>query len=315
MQLEIIDKFKDIKIAVIGDLILDHYVFGWVERISPEAPVPVLIVEREEYRLGGAGNVANNISSLGGLPVVFGLLGTSSLNYNNMTNNLLDDIGLAYTYTPNGYETIVKSRVIATQQQIVRIDREKSFEMPSEIEANIIDEIIFQLSSVNAVVFADYDKGMITPGIIKAVCQEAKKKDIPIIADPKVKHFWDYDNVTVLKPNRKEAMFAVGNGCDDIVDPGKQIRRRLDIPAVLITQGADGMTLFEADGTTHIAAVAREVYDVTGAGDTVAATLAMALGAGINMEDAVELANIAAGISVSKMGTAVVTIDELEKEL
>ena len=187
--------------------------------------------------------------------------------------------------------------------------------MPSEIEANIIDEIIFQLSSVNAVVFADYDKGMITPGIIKAVCQEAKKKDIPIIADPKVKHFWDYDNVTVLKPNRKEAMFAVGNGCDDIVDPGKQTRRRLDIPAVLITQGADGMTLFEADGTTHIAAVAREVYDVTGAGDTVAATLAMALGAGINMEDAVELANIAAGISVSKMGTAVVTIDELEKEL
>ena len=331
---EVIERFPSIRILVIGDVILDHYVFGDVSRISPEAPVPVVEVKEESFRLGGAANTVANIRSLGGQVDVVSVIGKDENG--SRLRKMLQEIGVNVEglLCDSSRPTIIKTRVIARHQQVVRIDREVKDAVDGNLKKEIIRIAEATIPKVDAVICSDYDKGVLSKDVLEVVLAHAKERDLPVVVDPKMKtptpgaslglrqNFWYYKGATLVTPNTKEASAAFGKeitGDASLLDAGKTLLQRLELQALLITRGEHGMSLFEAVSgqtkVTHIPTVAREVFDVTGAGDTVVAVSTLALAAGASMLDAARIANCAAGIVVGKVGTASVTTEELRESL
>jgi D-glycero-beta-D-manno-heptose-7-phosphate kinase len=314
-----IKKFKSGKILVVGDLILDQYIWGPVSRISPEAPVPVVNVSSETLQLGGAANVSNNIRSLGGRVDLCGVIGADEAGRQFL--GVLQNRGIAADgiLTDRERPTTRKTRIMAYNQQLVRFDMEKCHPISGVLEARLSRYVAVCIRSASAVIISDYAKGVITPRVMADVIALADRHKIPVIVDPKVSHMGYYKGATVLTPNHLEAIQAAGlEGEHDsvLVEAGRQLYQRLGCRAVLITRGERGMTLFEESGqVTHIPTVARQVFDVTGAGDTVVATLALAMGAGAPIRQAAKLANYAAGIVVAMIGTGTVIPAQLEEAL
>ncbi len=314
-----IERFSQARVLVIGDLILDHYIWGKVSRISPEAPVPVVHVHSETYQLGGAANVYNNILSLGGHADICGVVGADDSG-----RRLLKELGTTRqgrggVVIDQDRPTTQKSRVVAHNQQVVRYDIERRGDIKEPIQRRVLRYVESRLRDVACLVVSDYAKGMITAPLMADLVRLAALRRIPIIVDPKVEHFSYYKGVTVVTPNHLEAGQASGIHVEDdrsVVQAGAVIRQRLGCRSVLITRGEKGMSLFEANGETwHIPTMARQVYDVTGAGDTVVSTLALALATGASMRDSAILANQAAGVVVGMVGTATVSADQLVEAL
>ena len=317
---------------IIGDVIVDTYIWGDVNRISPEAPVPVFETETEKSGCGGAANVAQNVASLGGSATLVGVIGKD--REGEKLVQMLTEMQLVATglYTDPQRPTSTKTRIIAhaanaaltdrdpiSGHPLLRIDRESKQEISPQIQEHLLDTVISQLPTSDAIIFADYDKGVVTAQLIKGVMKHANSYGIPIIVDPKRNNFWHYDGVTAITPNHKEASAAVHEEISDVshlVTVGEKILNRLSLKALLITRDADGMSLFQrqADGrmkVDHLPPYSSMVTDVTGAGDTVVAAFTLALAAGATFRHAALLSNLAGGIAVGKMGCATVTPNEL----
>jgi rfaE bifunctional protein kinase chain/domain len=317
--MDYIDRFAGTGVLVVGDVMVDEFVWGRVERISPEAPVPVVEVQREALLLGGAANVVNNIRALGGTVFLAGVMGKDA-----MGEHLVDELGKIGVATDgiaslSDRPTTIKTRVIAHHQQVVRFDREKRATIDKETTDGIIAYARSLGEKIRAVVISDYGKGVINERLVSGLVDYAEKKDLIVSVDPKVENFSIYKGVTVITPNHFEAGSGVANKIVDeesLLVTGRLILSKLGCENVIITQGEDGMTLFDRKGDiVHIPTVAQEVFDVTGAGDTVISTLTLAVAAGAGMRDAAVISNYAAGIVVGKVGTAVVTTDELRREI
>ncbi|HJR09740.1 MAG TPA: D-glycero-beta-D-manno-heptose-7-phosphate kinase [Pyrinomonadaceae bacterium] len=307
--------FEGKRIVVMGDLMLDEFVWGRVRRISPEAPVPVVEVERQTLALGGAGNVASNLVALGARPTPVGVVGDDE-NAERMRSRFRDlNVGTSGLVVDPARPTTLKTRVIAHNQQVVRADRESRAAVPADIEDGVIARFQSEVETADAVVVSDYNKGLLTARVLASTLQQARERGVMVCLDPKLRNFAHYQPVTVITPNHQEAAEAAGLVIEDessLVEAGRRLLDSIDCRAVLVTRGEEGMTLFTDGGeVTHIQTVAREVYDVTGAGDTVIATLAVALASGASLAEAAVLANHAAGVVVGKVGTATVTRDEL----
>ncbi|QWR78570.1 D-glycero-beta-D-manno-heptose-7-phosphate kinase [Candidatus Magnetomonas plexicatena] len=309
----ILEKFKDRHILVIGDIILDHYVWGKVERISPEAPVPVVDVERESYLLGGAGNVAHNVVSLGASVTVSGVAGD---DYNEaVLSSLFKERGIR---TEGIYRderpTTTKSRVIAHGQQVVRFDKESRAAIGKSALKHITEYVGDNLDKFDAIIISDYKKGVITQGFIKFLVDKTVGDHKFISADPKVGHFQYYHGLSMITPNKKEAQEGSGVAIEDkqsLERAGKKLLKTLNLNSVLITRGDEGMSLFYETQVHHIPTVAKAVYDVTGAGDTVISAFTLAYVSGASLVESAVIANHAAGIVVGFVGTAVTTVDAL----
>jgi len=303
-----LEKVRNVRLLVVGDVMLDRYWFGEVNRISPEAPVPVVKVERQEERLGGAANVARNAASLGAVSALLSVVGDDEAG--RMLGRLLEAGQIdANLHVDRNIDTIVKLRVIGRQQQLLRID----FETPPSheiLQAKLAD---FESRVVQAdvVILSDYGKGGLTH--ISEMIRIARSYDKPVLVDPKGDEWGKYAGATVITPNRAELREVVGKWSseDELFAKAQKLRGELGLDALLVTRSEEGMTLFADDGIHHQPAQAREVFDVSGAGDTVIATLAIMLAAGADWAEAIRIANVAAGIVVGKLGTAVVTREEL----
>lgn len=310
---QIISRISSKKILVLGDFMLDQFIWGNVERISPEAPVPIVNVERESSGLGGAGNVVNNVRSMGAEVVALGVIGEDSAA--QKIRELLKERGVrADTLLQSSRPTTVKTRIIAHQQQVVRVDREERSAIEEPVQSQVAEAFVEVLPQVDAVIISDYSKGTLTPGLLSKVLPAAKSQRKLVCLDPKIRHFAAYTPVTVITPNQAEASSLLGYPIlteEDLREAGRRILKLIDCQALLITRGEKGMALFLDGNLTLVPARTREVYDVTGAGDTVISILGLALAAGAKMIDAVTLANAAAGIVVSKVGTASVIPEEL----
>ncbi|MFH0990652.1 MAG: D-glycero-beta-D-manno-heptose-7-phosphate kinase [bacterium] len=307
----ILERCSGKKIAVIGDVMLDRYIWGSVARISPEAPVPVVEVESESTRLGGASNVANNIASLGGIPVMIGVVGNDEAG--KELQRLIESGGFPSEgiVIDASRPTTVKTRVIAHHQHVVRVDKEVKREIEGPIKEKVIDALKRMISSVDAVILEDYNKGMIVKDLIPEMIDLALKNGKIITVDPKFNNFFEYKKVTVFKPNRNETEAALGcrlNNTQSVERSGFELLKRLEAENVLLTRGEDGMSLFENNAeVVHVETQARQVADVSGAGDTVISTLTMALAAGSTIREAASLANFAGGIVCGEVG--IVPID------
>ncbi|MBI4363844.1 MAG: D-glycero-beta-D-manno-heptose-7-phosphate kinase [Candidatus Latescibacteria bacterium] len=307
------------RVVVIGDIILDRYLWGSATRVSPEAPVLVVDVEREELRLGGAANVAHNVRALGALPTLVGVVGkdaaAESLKRELKARSVDSDGGVL---TDPARRTSLKTRIVAHEQQVLRADEETRGPVAPTVLEELWQRVERALSTADAVLVSDYGKGVVTPALLDRLLPELKRRGIPSAVDPKEEHFFCYNGVHVITPNVAEASQAWGRRIrapDDLLEAGFGLRERLSAHAVLITRGAEGMSLFTSEGHTHFPTRARKVYDVTGAGDTVVATIAAALAAGASLAEACVLANHAAGIVVAELGTAVATGVQLIESL
>lgn len=315
-----IPRFKDRRILIVGDLMLDRFVWGRVSRISPEAPVPVVEVTQETNALGGAGNVAHNITSLGGKAAVVGVIGDDPVAEHMLSELRGKGIDTGNIVTDSKRPTITKTRIIAQHQQVVRVDRELKGEFARGVVERIISEIEEAAPDADAIIISDYGKGVVCKPVLEKTIALAKKHRIPVTVDPKIEHFQNYRKVSCITPNTAEAIAGMRapepKSEQDMVELGRKILKTLGSESVLITRGEKGMTLFEKGGRiTHIPTRAKEVYDVTGAGDTVIATFTLALAAGSRFAEAAEISNFAAGIVVGKLGTATTTPGELEKAI
>lgn len=304
--------FSKTRLLVVGDVMLDRYWFGEVSRISPEAPVPVVHVSKEEVRPGGAANVARNIVALGGHVSLLSVVGTDEAG--QTLRKLLEDAGVATgLHDDANIHTTVKLRVLGRQQQLLRIDFETA---PShEVLQAKLDDFERQLADHDLVILSDYGKGGLTH--ITKMIALAKKAGKRVLVDPKGDDYARYAGASLLTPNRSELREVVGkwNSEADLKAKADKLRDQLGLEALLLTRSEEGMTLFRPDGVFNQAAKAREVFDVSGAGDTVIATLALMLASGADYPEAVRVANLAASIVVGKLGTAVVTHDELQQAL
>jgi D-beta-D-heptose 7-phosphate kinase/D-beta-D-heptose 1-phosphate adenosyltransferase len=314
----IISQFRKKKILVIGDLILDRYIWGKVDRISPEAPVPVVEVTAENFLLGGASNVANNVVALGGRATIVGVAGNDIAG--GIMMKMIEERGIQCggVFWSSTRPTATKTRIIAHNQQVVRFDRENKDKVDGKVLKGLIEYIRNATPNHDAVIISDYKKGVISSELVTEVLKHSKPKNIFVSVDPKVRHFHCYKNVSLITPNIMEASVASGIEIKDeksLVNAGRALCKKISCDAILITRGEYGMSLFEKDKVTHIPTVAKNVYDVTGAGDTVIATFTIAYAAGASMEEAAVIANHAAGIVVGEVGTAVVKIDQLRKSL
>jgi D-glycero-beta-D-manno-heptose-7-phosphate kinase len=296
------------RVLVVGDAMLDRYWHGAVERISPEAPVPVVKVTREEERIGAAANVAYNVATLGAGASFLGVVGDDEPGHR--LEALLRETGIqTHLKRDPGLKTTVKLRVIGRQQQLLRMDFEN--EPDHEVLAMQSEAFAALLPQHQAVLFSDYGKGGLAH--IPAMMARARAAGKAVLVDPKGSDYERYRGATVITPNRAELQDVVGRwqGEDDLRRRATELRRRLDLQALLLTRSEEGMTLFDQQGQLHVQAQAREVFDVTGAGDTVIATLAAMLAAGLPLREAVSIANRAGGIVVGKFGTATVSYEEL----
>jgi D-glycero-beta-D-manno-heptose-7-phosphate kinase len=306
------------RVLVVGDVMLDEFLWGRVSRISPEAPVPVVEVTRQSFHLGGAGNVAANVRSLGGSAVLVGLVGRDAAG--GHVQDALRAAGvLPRLVTAPDRPTTVKTRIVAHSQQVVRADREESRDAAGAAAEAIRETLRAELAGCDALVVSDYQKGVVTAPLLRALLPLARRQRRPVLVDPKVRHFALYRGVTLVTPNQLETEQATGirlRDDDDLRAAGRRILSLLGCRAALVTRGEQGMSLFErGQPPFHVRATAREVFDVTGAGDTVIATLALALAAGASLAEAAVLANAAAGVVVGKVGTAQVSADEVRAAL
>jgi D-beta-D-heptose 7-phosphate kinase/D-beta-D-heptose 1-phosphate adenosyltransferase len=310
---QLLSRVPSLKILVLGDFMLDHFVWGNVERISPEAPVPIVNVAKETFSLGGAGNVVNNLRSMGAQVIPLGVIGNDSAGEkirDLLTENKISRETLLRSSRP----TTVKTRILAHQQQVVRVDREDRSWIDEKTASKIEKKFAEILPQADAVLVSDYSKGTLSPSVLSSVLSAAKSQRKMVCLDPKVRNFSSYTPVTVITPNQTEASSLLGYPIltkEDLGEAGRRILKLIDCEALLITRGEKGMALFMDGGVTLVPARAREVYDVTGAGDTVISLLTLGLAAGAKMIDAVTLANAAAGVVVSKVGTASVIPEEL----
>lgn len=310
--------FADTGILVIGDLMADQYIIGKVRRISPEAPVPVVEIHEETLLLGGAANVANNVVSLGGKVFIAGVAGqdeTGTILLNQLRQKGFSTDGIIID---QDRPTTVKTRVIAHNQQVVRFDREVKLDLKKAVQKKLLAYVTSCLPKIRGIIISDYCKGVITRSLVKKVIEIAPKK-VFIAVDPKIGHFDFYKGVNLITPNLNEASFGAGIDITDeksLLAAGRLLLKKLQCSSAIITRGDEGMSLFEKNGrVTHIPTCAREVYDVSGAGDTVIAALTLSHAAGATLNDSAILANHAAGIVVGKAGTATATKQELIKSL
>lgn len=298
--------FDGKRIAVVGDLMLDRYYWGTVTRISPEAPVPVVEVDEESTRLGGAANVANNIASLGAVPFLVGVAGSDDGGALLRKTIELQGFSTDGIVTDAGRPTTIKTRVIAHHQHVVRIDQEVKSDIDASVQRRVLDVLTTQISQLDGIILEDYNKGVLTTGLIEGVIDLATKKGKIIAVDPKFHNFFEYRRATVFKPNRKETEEALGvrmGARSDIEQAGRSLLQRLEAEHVLMTLGEKGMALFERSGeVSFVPTHARHVADVSGAGDTVIATLTVALAAGAHVREAAALANHAGGIVCGEVG-------------
>ncbi len=319
----LLDKFPNKRILVLGDLMLDHFVRGRVARISPEAPVPVVAVESETHAPGGAGNVCSNLCALGARVSIFSVLGDDLAGSQLMRD--LEERGVQTTgvLLDRSRVTTEKCRVVAEHQQVVRFDRETQRKLAAANQRKLLCRLKEALGSAHALVISDYGKGIVTRTVVQQALRLAHRAKVPVLVDPKVEHFKRYRGVDCMTPNLSEAwagMRLIPSQNDaDIVELGRRILKSLRLRSVLITRGEKGMSLFEVNGNgvriRHIATQAREVFDVTGAGDTVISVMALSLACGAKFHEAAALANVAAGVVVGKLSTATVTIVELRRGL
>jgi len=312
-----IDRFPDAKILVIGDIIMDDFIWGDVSRISPEAPVPVVQVKRQTRMLGGAANVMNNIRSLGGQSSLCGIVGDDQIGRECIkaiqeTGSVVQGIIIE-----SGRHTSLKTRIVAQNQQVVRFDCETIKEIRPESIKGLLEFIKTHIDNLDAIVVTDYGKGVISASLMTGLRDLVMGSKIILAVDPKIDHFEYYKGLDIITPNHHEAGAFCRFEIDDnesLVKAGTMMLKKLDCNSVLITQGEGGMTLFKKSGEIcHIPTVSRKVFDVTGAGDTVISTLCLGLAAGMDLESAAMISNFAAGIVIGEVGTSVVTADALKK--
>ncbi len=317
--LDIISRFHSSKVLVVGDIMVDQFIWGKVSRISPEAPVPVVRVTSESLLLGGCANVLNNVFSMGGKVAISGIVGSD--NMGRWLTGKLTEMGIdtAGVIVEHGRPTIVKTRVVAHHQQVVRFDREDKSPVSRNSLQRIIEYIKSMKDDLGTVIISDYNKGVFSKELIERIREITSRSGIILCIDPKQSDFSLYRGCDLITPNHQEMERAIGmelENSDDITKGGRELIRKFDFGALLVTRGEEGMSLFENDGgVTHIPTVAREVFDVTGAGDTVIGVFALCVAAGATLKEASVLANHAAGIAVGKVGTAPVYQDELKKAL
>ena len=317
LLLKLLENFKNKKILVVGDIMLDKYIWGDVSRISPEAPVQVVHVQKETYAPGGASNVASNISALNGKAFIVGIAGNDeakNILLQELKNRAINTDGI---FIEGDKPTTQKVRIVGRSQQLLRVDYENKEHVHKDIEQSVSKFLGRIIKDIDIVVISDYAKGVITQELSSRLIQIARENNKAIIVDPKPKHRDLYSNVTLITPNNAEAseMTNIEDGNDAVSEMGTKLLKYLN-SNVLITRGEKGMSLFEKDGNiTHIPANAKEVYSLIGAGDTVVATLALALASDASFKEAATLANIAAGIKVGKIGTASVSVEEIKKEI
>ena len=317
---ELLSRFRECPVLVVGDLMLDEFVWGHVSRISPEAPVPVVEVTRRTSTPGGAANTAANIGSLGGKAVLAGVVGDDADG--TRVRELLREQGVetAPVVRDPSRPTTTKTRVIAHSQQVVRFDQERPGPIADAIEAELLARIRVALPTVRGCVVSDYGKGVITASFVTKLIALARSANVPVVIDPKGTEYAKYRGATVVKPNQLEAGQVLNRSLrtsDDVDRAGTDLLQLLGPDtAILVTRGSHGMSLFQPGrDVVHVPAQAREVYDVTGAGDTVAGTMGLVLAVGGDLTAACRLASLAAAIVVGKVGTATCHLDELQTEL
>lgn len=315
----IFERFPKRTILVLGDLMVDEYIWGSVSRISPEAPVPVVEVRSESLCLGGAANVTSNIRSLGGKVLIAGLTGDDAIA-EWLVESLEDlEVPTEGVLVDKTRPTTIKTRVIAGSQQVVRFDRESIEDISPYLADFLVNFVRKNLHQVDALLISDYGKGVITREVLGEVIPLALGAGKVVTVDPKVTHFPLYRKVTAITPNQYEAAAAAGKSIrsqEELIMVGSRLLKELEVEALLITKGEQGMSLFQGDGrVSHIPARAKEVYDVTGAGDTVISALTLALTAGATMEEGAHISNYAAGVVVGKVGTATVSLEELRRAM
>ena len=321
---DLVARFQDVPVLVVGDVMLDRFIVGRVNRISPEAPVPVVHFQSEYYRLGGAANVAHNIVTLGGKPSLVGLIGADAAAETLRTHLTAAGIRINGLIEDRYRPTTEKVRIVTERnQQVARIDRETDGDASGDVKQTLIGRVKSLGRGAKTLLVSDYLKGTVSGTVMKTLLGISRghgatasihRPDVPLVVDPKIPHLDYYAGATVITPNHHEAEAATQRSLrsdEDAAAAGRMIRRRVKCDAVLITRGEHGMWLAERDAEGSIPAVAREVADVTGAGDTVVATLALALGVGATLSEAAVLANHAAGIVVAKFGPATLTREEL----
>jgi rfaE bifunctional protein kinase chain/domain len=317
--LDAVDRFPDVRVLVVGDVMLDEFIWGTVDRISPEAPVPVVNVTAETRLLGGAANVVNNIVSAGGKAALAGVVGHDRPG--REVARMLDDLGVDPTgmIVDRNRPTTIKTRVVAHAQQVVRFDRENRRPISRSPRNKVFDYLGTMMDKTQAVIVSDYGKGLITQELMDQVRAVYARPGRVIAVDPKVQNFDLYRQVTVITPNTNEA--SLGSGIkieseETLIKAGEKILQKLECSSVLITRGESGMALFERDRpVVHIPTVAREVYDVTGAGDTVIAIMTLGRAAGLDRLESAVLANFAAGVVVGEVGTSAVSADGLKQRI
>jgi D-beta-D-heptose 7-phosphate kinase/D-beta-D-heptose 1-phosphate adenosyltransferase len=311
--LQLTQKMKESRVVVVGDIMLDRYLIGETERLSPEAPVPVVTVRERHAALGGAANVAANVAALGARSLLVGTVGDDADGVAIRQELAVARLEDRFVVTVAGRPTTSKTRIIARSQQIVRIDDEVETLLDGQDLERLVRAAREALADADALLLEDYNKGALAPALIAAVMEMARRRGIPIVVDPKFRQFFEYTGATVFKPNRRELESALGAAVD--LQNGNalpQVLARLKVNNLLVTLGAEGMVLVMKDGNTmHIPSIARDIYDVSGAGDTVTAWMGAALAAGASVRESAQLANYAAGVEVGKAGVATVSPEEV----
>ncbi|MGB8656237.1 MAG: D-glycero-beta-D-manno-heptose-7-phosphate kinase [Candidatus Zixiibacteriota bacterium] len=316
---KIFSGWGDHNILVLGDVMLDEYLWGNVSRISPEAPVPVVEINQESLKLGGAANVALNIRRLGDAPILVGVVGDDRNGARMMDILGEGQIGSEGIFVDHSRATTIKTRVIAHHQQVVRTDRENTEEISDKLAQGMIAFVKKKMPEIKGLIISDYGKGMITYRLLTELIELCRRNRVFISVDPKETHFMNYQDVSLITPNHHEAGFAYGKRIKDenvLEEVGWGLLEKLRVEALLITRGEEGMSLFEADKTlTHFPTKAKKVYDVTGAGDTVISAFTCAVAAGASYKEATLISNHAAGIVVGEIGTSQTTRQELMDDL
>ena len=310
--IEIISNFKKVKIAVVGDIMLDDYLIGTVDRISPEAPVPVVLIKKEKFVLGGAGNVINNLATLGAKSYCYGLVG-DDIDGDRLIASM-KNLGVDTSAIIRSEErpTIVKRRILGGSQQLLRLDWEDPSDINVILEDAILEKFEEKIDEIDGIILSDYDKGVLTPKVSTEIIKMAKKKGKIVVVDPKPSNVENYIGASSMTPNRKETELCLGNSRKKSIDEiGKEIREKIELENLLMTRSEEGVSLYEEDKVTNIPTFAKEVFDVTGAGDTVISVYTLAKAAGATWEEAAKIANTAAGVVVGKIGTSTVTVDEI----
>lgn len=318
--IKILSDFQSRKLIVIGDIMLDEYIWGNVDRISPEAPVPIVDVIKQSFHLGGAGNVAHNLKFMDAKVSLIGVIGDDHQGVeiiDKLDKNGIDSSGI---FKDKNRKTTQKTRIIAHSQHVVRVDREKRSPIDNNISEAIIKFLKTKLTETDAVIFEDYDKGVLSPPIIEKILKLTEEINIPVFVDPKFKHFFSYRNVTVFKPNCRELSFATGisgTSENELTKAAKKVQDEIGCTYLLLTRGESGMLLYrKGDNEPFIIPTkANEVYDVSGAGDTVISALALSYSSGSSIEEAAIIASHAAAVQVRKIGAQTVSVDEIKENL